>query len=355
MNAVALLRRIAWPTDAGAFRLWLALVVVVHHLTLVELGKAPVLAFFFLSGFWVQRVWTERYARARQPWLTFVVSRWWRIAPLLLLATPPSLAMLWLTRDADWPLALSTPWRQALLPFSVVGYAQLPTRPAGPAWSLDIEMQFYLAVPLLALLVRRLRAVAVLALGFLVFEASLMDGLGVVLPSFLPWFLLGMVAAEKRWRPSPAMAHGSLALVLALVAAVLAVPALRASYLAPHAPEYASFNLLLGALILPFALGTVTGARRADRVDAMLADQSFLVYMLHWPAIIAFRHLPLASPVAAVVAATLLMGVVVVVSALVWRHVDRPLNRLRKRWVDARIATPDRPCAAPLAISPAAR
>lgn len=335
-----LLRRLAWPSDPGAFRLWLALLIVVHHFTGIEIGKAPVLAFFFLSGFWVHRVWDSRYSKTRRPWLTFVTSRWWRIAPLLILATPLAIGMQWLTHDTDLPLVASTPWRHAILPVTVLGYAQLPTRPVGPAWSLDIEMQFYLVLPLLAPLVRRLKPASVLTLGFLVFEWSLMARHGVVLTSFLPWFLLGMVAAERGWRASPAMAHGSLALTLALFAVVMATPQLYGAYLAPHAPEYATFNLLLGALILPFALGTVTRERRADRTDAMLADQSYLVYMLHWPAITVFRHLPAMSPAATAASAVLLCGVVTVVSALVWRHVDRPLNAWRKRWVDSRLPTP---------------
>jgi len=248
--------------------------------------------------------------------------------------------MQWLTGDGDLPLVLSTPWLQSLLPISVLGYAQLPTRPVGPAWSLDIEMQFYLVLPLLAPLVRRLSPAAVLTLGFLVFEWSLMARHGVVLTSFLPWFLLGMVAAERKWQPSPAMANGSMALVLGLFVAVMAVPHLRATYLAPHAPEYTTINLLLGALVLPFALGTVTRARRGDKVDSCLADQSYLIYMLHWPAITLFRHVPWGNEAARTAGAIVLMGAVCAFSALVWRHVDRPLDRTRKRWVDSRLPPP---------------
>jgi peptidoglycan/LPS O-acetylase OafA/YrhL len=338
MSPAALLRRLAWPSDPGAFRLWLALLIVVHHLTRLEIGKAPVLVFFVLSGFWVHRVWHDRYRHARQPWLTFVVSRWWRIAPLLVLATPLAIAMQVLTGDHDLAIVAQTPLAHILAPFAVLGYAQLPTRPVGPAWSLDIEMQFYLVAPLLIALVARLRTAVVLTLGFLVFEWSLVAHHGVVLTSFLPWFLIGMVAAAQQWRPSETMATASMALALALFAAILVTPSLRATYLDRDAPEYVTLNLLLGALLIPFALATVTGLPRPDRADAMLADQSYLVYMLHWPAITLFRHIPWATPFAATAGAFALMGLVVALSLLVWHGYDRPLDRARKRWVDARVS-----------------
>jgi len=338
MSPAALLRRLAWPSDPGAFRLWLALLVVIHHLTGLEIGKAPVLVFFVLSGFWVQRVWNDRYRHTRQPWLTFIVSRWWRLAPLLVLATPLAIAMQALTHDRDLALVAQTPWAHALVPFSVLGYAQLPTRPVGPAWSLDIEMQFYLAAPLLVALIARLRTAVILTLGFLVFEWSLMAHHGVVLTAFLPWFLIGMVGAAHDWRPSRTMATGSMALALGLFTAVLATPSLRETYLAPDAPEYVTLNLLLGALLIPFALSTVTAPRRPDRADALLADQSFLVYMLHWPAITLFRHIEWATPFTAALGAMTLMAAVAALSMLVWHHFDRPLNGVRKRWVDSRLS-----------------
>ena len=361
MSPISLVRRLAWPSNPGAFRLWLALMIVLHHLSGIEVGKAPVLAFFMLSGFWVHRVWTDRYSHTRQPWLTFIVSRWWRIAPLLILATPLAVGMQWLTHDHDFALVATTPWLQALLPATVLGYAQLPTRPVGPAWSLDIEMQFYLVAPLLMPLVRRLRPAALLTLGFLVFEWALMAHHGVVLTSFVPWFLLGMVAAQQRWVPSETMARGSMALTLGLVAAVAAVPSLRAAYLAPHAPEYATFNLLLGALILPFALATVTQRQRSDRTDSCLADQSYLVYMLHWPAITLYRHIDWPTPAAAFAGAVALLALVASASMLTWRWFDRPLDRLRKRWVESRLLAPatpaepaPQPAAAPQRIDPVA-
>ena len=334
MTIVTMVRRLIWPTGAGAFRLWLALVVVFHHVTRIEIGKAPVLVFFALSGFWVHRVWQSQYSRTRQAWLTFLVSRWWRIAPILMLAGMVCVPLLWFTHDPDRALVAAEPIRQAICGFAVLGYSGLATRPVGPAWSLDIEMQFYLVAPLLVALVRRVSPVMVLVPGFGVFLAAMVWGAGVSLPSFLPFFLIGMVAAEARWQPPKALAHGGLALAIGLTMAAVLVPGWGA-LVHERAMEAAVFNMALGLLAIPFAMTTV--ARKPDRLDGVMADQSYLVYMLHWPAIVLLRYIVWAGPVWRMLGEGALLAAVGVACHFIWLWLDRPLNRLRKRWVASRM------------------
>lgn len=327
------LRSIVLPSSPGAFRLWLALVVVFHHVTRIEVGKAPVLVFFALSGFWVQRVWTTRYLATRRPWLTFIVSRWWRIAPVMVLSVALSLAVMAVLGDPLLPYVWAMPLRQGFSSVFVAGYAGLPVRPLGTAWSLDIEMQFYLVAPMLALLVCRMRAIAVLAAGYGVYLAGLALYPGVVLTSFLPFFVIGMVAAEHHWRPSPRVAEGLLALAIVLTAAMMLSPWSYA-LLSTEGGHWPQINLLLAVLALPQAFASAqnpTGAR-----DAVWADQSYIVYMLHWPAIALLRGI--AWPGASARALGF-VGLAVAVMVLAWavRAIyDQPLNRARSRWVAAR-------------------
>ena len=333
MTPASLFRRLLWPTSPGAFRLWLALVVVLHHVTRIEIGTAPVLVFFVLSGYWVHRVWLEQYSQTGLAWFTFLVSRWWRIVPVLLLGSLICVPLLWLVHDPDWALVAASRSRQWMSAIGVFGYALLPVRPVGPAWSLDIEMQFYLVAPLLVALVRRVSSVLVLTLGCCVFLAAMTLGAGVTLPSFLLFFLIGMVAAERRWSPPPVLAHSSLACAIGLALAAIVLPTGH-DLVREGSSESALFNMALGVLAIPFALATV--GRKGDRTDAMLADQSYLVYMLHWPAIELLRHLPLVGVTSRFAAAFVVLAMVVVFSHFVWLWLDRPLNRVRKRWVQSR-------------------
>ena len=333
MTLASILHRLVWPNSPGAFRLWLALVVVFHHVMRIEVGKAPVLVFFALSGFWVHRVWQEQYAQTRWAWCTFMVSRWWRIAPILILSSILCIGLQWWISDADLVPVSASAWQQAVCAVTVLGYALLPTRPVGPAWSLDIEMQFYLIAPLLCALVRRASPVLVLASGFTVFLAAMAFGAGVTLPSFLPFFLIGMVAAEKRWSPPPALAHGGLGLAIGMTTLACLLP-LGREWVIEGGSQTALFNLALGMLAIPFAFMTVT--KSGDRTDAMLADQSYLVYMFHWPAISLLRHLVWNGPLARGGGVVVLLGMVIVFCGFVWHRLDRPLNRLRKNWVNSR-------------------
>jgi len=328
------LRRTLLPSSPGALRLWLAMVVVFHHVSQIEVGKAPVLVFFALSGYWVCRVWQDRYRHARQPWLTFVISRWWRVAPVMLLATVLSFTALWGVGSAQLAMAAGMAPQQFLSSVFVLGYAMMPVRPVGPAWSLDIEMQFYLVAPLLVLLVRRIPANILLLFTYSFYALCLMAWPEMVLTSFIFPFVLGIVAAQHKWTVSPRLAEGAQALAVTLVIAAWVSPWKPMLLETANDSWWPAFNILLAALVLPQALVSVQS--RGSRMDRIWADQSYIVYMLHWPAIVILRGIAWTAEWQWWVALGGLALVVASGCAAVLRWYDRPLNRARARWVDRR-------------------
>lgn len=324
------LGRLAWPSRPGAFRLWLALIVVIHHITRIELGKAPVLVFFALSGYWVRQVWTSRYSHCRRPWLTFLISRWWRVVPVTVLASALSLLVYWALNHPDWALIEREGLRQAVAPFVLLGYAQLAVKPLGPAWSLDVEMQFYLIAPLLIALVGRLSVLSVMLLGILCFLWGLEMHWVSVLPVFLIFFLLGLLAARHEWRVSARV--GGAAMVVAVVWVLLcALGPDRQRWLGEGGDLSSMLNLGLGVCLLPFALCSVTG--KSDAADRPMGDCSFLLYLLHWPLVLVLRYGPWSSAI------VLMVGALIVPLAVygVWRWYDRPLDLMRAIWVKSRM------------------
>nr|WP_281379347.1 acyltransferase [Novosphingobium sediminicola] len=322
--------RLLWPSGPGAFRLWLALMVVVHHITRIEVGKAPVLVFFALSGYWVRLVWASRYVHCRRPWLTFIISRWWRVAPVTVLASGLSLLVYWGLNHPDWGLIRHDGAVQAVAPFALLGYGQLAIKPLGSAWSLDVEMQFYLVAPLLIGMVGRLSAVSVVALGALCFIWAIGMHWVAVLPVFLIFFLLGLLAAQHAWRVSAAMGGAGMGVALGWLLLCALGPD-RHRWLSEGGDLSSFLNLGLGVCLLPFALYSVTG--KSDRGDRAMGDSSFLLYLLHWPLILVLRYGPWAE------SSVLLGGIVIAPLAVysVWRWYDRPLDRLRASWVKSRI------------------
>lgn len=87
----------------------------------------------------------------------------------------------------------------------LIGYDSLPApRLVQPAWSLDIEMQFYLVAPLvaaaLAWLGTRRFVVVYAALVVLDWTLDLPPAL-----TMLGWFVAGTLASSFSWRPLPGL------------------------------------------------------------------------------------------------------------------------------------------------------
>src|ERR1700736_4048071 len=93
----------------GFFRLFLSFVVVCHHSFPFRLGAWGVYVFFILSGFWISRMWRQRYAQTHHPLLTFMISRWWRLAPVFLICTALSVTSSFFLGDAGALQGASNP------------------------------------------------------------------------------------------------------------------------------------------------------------------------------------------------------------------------------------------------------
>jgi len=329
-----ILARLSGP---GAFRLWLALLVVLHHFTRIEFGKAPVLVFFALSGFWVHRVWPARYAVTRLPYLTFIVSRWWRLAPVLLVSSAIAFTVMAGLGEADQLHAiLDQGWLQLAAATAGLGYAQLAPLPLLPAWSLDVEMQYYLIAPLMMFAVRRLSWIVALTLAIIVQLLALMLVPETLVTSYLSFFVVGMLAAQHDWRPPRRMARAGLALAAGATVIALASP-WQHVLLSEGGDGTQLFSIGLAVMMLPFALHT--SLQPSDRIDSLLADHSYSVYLLHWPAVLVFRHVPWEGQLQALCGAAGLFAVIALTSGLVLKTIDRPLQKRRSKWVHIRRST----------------
>lgn len=314
----------------GALRMALALSVFLHHTTKFNLGMSAVLIFFVLSGYWVATMWTKTYSKTNWSYVTFLVSRVWRVAPVFALCSAIAWALLWWRGGA--PENVGGLIHQLFSNVMILGYNSLPYQANVPGWSLDMEVQFYLVAPMVVFLVSR-NLYAVLGCVALSLFAPKLGGSATVLP-FLYFFGIGVAAATHDLRPSRRLAYGSLAASVALLLAYGFVFFINLDPTQTAALAFSSkANLFIAVLMTPWAIYTTRQA--SGSTDRMVGDMSYIFYLLHWSVIGAIgtgegsymdRLLLSAEAIALILAG----------SYLIWLLIDRPIGKLRAAWVSGR-------------------
>ena len=336
----------------GVFRFLLALLVVLHHSTPLRLGAWAVYVFFILSGYWIARTWDERYRWTRTPRLTFLVSRWWRLAPVFFvcLAAAAVLLPMWgrpIPRlTADWAL------RQILVLGSAFRPNLLP-----PQWALDVEMQFYVVAAVflpwwmtphrLSFSARRMTAlVGLIFVGLSLLYLS--RGGAAEFSQLWAWigfFVVGMWIWHSDWKPNPTMALASLYFFLAMTLLLLARSETRNGLLVKgadvaqtHFAHWPAVWQAIGALlIVPFI--AVNVRMPSSEGDRLLGNLAYPLYLFHWiPREWYYANVDWLLPWwrnAGLLA--LNIGGALAGSFVILRLVDRPIDRLRVRWVKGRM------------------
>ncbi len=323
----------------GVFRLLLAAVVLLSHLSALNIGRPAVVLFFVLSGYWVSLRWL---GGAEDP-VRFVIGRTLRIWPLFALVSAVTwvgLGLLGLPRSPD-PLT-------GLL---LLGSASRDDMILLVAWSLDLELQFYLCLPLMWLAARRLPARQLWALGLMAWAlgAWLMSRGAWNFLLYLPAFAAGMWLARTRWQPRGRVAIAGLAGFAAIGAGLTLSPftlplLVKTGGLSPLAEQLG--HLLWCAPLLPgvaFVLRQPSPSR-----DRALGDAAYALYLVHSPVITAMVVLTGLTGLALKLA---VLPVVALATALLFLGVDRPLEAARRRRA-ARPGLVATPAFAPLNSAP---
>jgi peptidoglycan/LPS O-acetylase OafA/YrhL len=335
----------------GFFRLFLSFVVVFHHSFPLRLGAWGVYVFFILSGFWICRMWRERYAQTRHPLLTFIVSRWWRLAPIFLICTVLSVVSSFFLGDVGALQRASNPvwWVRQFL---IAGSNQVGTN-LPPTWSLDVEMQFYLVAPFLIALFEGVRPfsrwmIIAAASGWLIF--FLLRGGNVQnahLALFVGFFLSGITIEICEWKPSRITAISSLIFFFGMTLILAFFPQTRSGvWRAGLAPVLATNNFpsfvvnlwwIIGSgAVIPFVAWNVV--QNSPRFDRLLGTLAYPLYLFHWIPRDWYYHLSQRSDPIWKQCALLSMNFLAASAGamIILLIVDQPLDRLRTRWVAGR-------------------
>ncbi|MBP3957673.1 acyltransferase [Gemmata sp. G18] len=350
-----------------ALRGFALLGVLVHHVVprvdglprvvkqIAAAGGEGVQLFFVVSALTLFLSFDSRRGTQARPLTAFFLRRFFRIAPLFYLA-----AVFYLWYDARWPDAArpSAAAILATLGFVHVWHPDWANRVVPGGWSIGVEMEFYLLVPLLYARIRRAETavtaalVSLLAGGLLstVVAAGLPRVLGTDpraaglfswywLPAQMPVFFLGITLyflVRKRLRsPSAGRDPGRIRgrVLLTTAAYLLAAATISDLHL------YLGHALFGVAFVLAgWGLSLCPSPVLVNRVTRGIGTISFSAYITHFAALdLAEGGLALAgtaglSPLAALgmlLATTL--GLTVAASLITYRLIEIPGQQLG-RW-----------------------
>jgi peptidoglycan/LPS O-acetylase OafA/YrhL len=316
-----------------------------------------VAVFFALSGFllWRSHAAAARHLGSRPHPGQYLRSRVVRIMPAYVVAVVVMLALL---PDADHPSL--TVW-VANLSLTQVYVPLTLTAGLTQMWSLSVEVTFYLALPILALLADRLpvraRVPVIAGLGvvswlwgWIPFDAS--AGLNPLNwpPAFFSWFAAGMLLAE--WtHGSVALPHRlarrrvSMAVVAVAAYLVAASPLAGPAGLTPSTPGQFAVKTAMGAL-LAFALVAPLVLDRPDTRHRFLGT-SAMVTLGRWSYGIFIWHLAALAMVFPVIGEfsfngrmpeVLVLALIfsVAIAAVSYALVESPCREALRRWENAR-------------------
>ncbi|MBK4736704.1 acyltransferase family protein [Noviherbaspirillum pedocola] len=267
-------------------------------------GIAAVYVFFVISGFYIQMVLATRYTPEQLGpawWRMFHVARYCRLYPAyaaacLIAIAVQALFSLQEPSIASSPDALAPPtdarssagigmaFGLTLSQLTMIGL-NIPSSSqllVGPAWSLGVELSFYLLAPWLLRLSDR-KLIALMAFGLLLrlvpynTHAPLMAASECFLAGALAWRWRGALDWTARW---PRKLARPAAYALAMMLPMLALS---------HQPIFPIpyTHIEIDTLVAPFLAALVIPAMyRAThdlRVDRLLGELSYPFYLFHEP------------------------------------------------------------------------
>ena len=331
----------------GIFRYFLCMVVVLFHCTdLIAIGEWAVHVFFILSGYWVVKMYKEKYMDFKHPLTSFWTSRLLRLLPVFYVTT----ILLILANCVVFHISLNEYLSQFKpdIGFLFSHIFILGLTKTGqlnpPSWSLDIEMQFYLLVPFIVWLLIKLqqRFIWTLTVLFILFSAIYFfhEQYYIFPPvgNYLCFFLLGVWLYYSNYHASKTTMNVTIGLSVLLVALTYIIPVLFEKVVLTNTLRLNGilfrviFDYILALLMIPFVSRNVRN--KSSRWDKDFANLSYVTYLFHRVSMVPwayhYKHLPMweRMPSFIVYLIATFIG-----SIIIYYVVDIPFEKLRRKIV----------------------
>jgi len=334
----------------GAFRLVLALIVMLFHsVDFLTIGHYAVYVFFILSGFWIFKMYKEKYAHMEHSYIVFLKSRLFRIMPIYWFVFFLCIIIYLLAPELRSKLL---PFKDGWLSNSILNSLVLGNNFAShlilvPAWSLDVEVQFYILAPIMIYLSKNKRVGICLLAGSILITAYVIRSEISILKIdsiliYLPWFLIG--GCIYSWKAGFNGTTITICLTLACLIFIIhyCIPSLRiilfnrsSQILGFNYRE--SLNAILALLTIPFLCFNIRKRVVDVKIDGILSSMSYVVYLLHWPLLqlyaVSVQNVSFAQKAVHLIVYYM---ITVLFSYFVSRFVDGYFEQKRRMWLKAK-------------------
>lgn len=335
-----------YRSDIDGLRAIAVLAVVLYHFGIPGFGGGfvGVDVFFVISGFLIGGILWREYSETGTIWLRhFYIRRFRRLAPAFFVMAVVTTLFGWALllpfefREFGKTLIAATVYLSNVLFFRQSGYFDTASedKPLLHTWSLAVEEQFYIFLPLFILLLSRRRSALLVAL-IGVWAASFVACIWLTpayqtatfyLFPFRAWEMLSGVLLAiwgyetgRSWRGYAVLSWLGLAL---LVVSILFVPA------GPTFPGLLALFPVLGTVLM---LANGTGRNPVNRLlsragPVFVGRISYSLYLWHWPVLT--LSLYLRGGYANLAEALLWMALSLGLAWLSWRFVENPVRHAR--------------------------
>jgi peptidoglycan/LPS O-acetylase OafA/YrhL len=304
-----MLSRSSFRSDINGLRAWAVAVVILYHFGVPGFGGGfvGVDIFFVISGFLMTGIVVKGLEQGRFSILDFYLARAKRILPALLVLCAILLALAWFLLMPPDFLMLGTHVIASLLFVSNLkysdeaGYFDLASHEKWllHTWSLSVEWQFYLILPLLLWGAwrlwpgRRMQIAVLLGTLLLSFSASIWVSAHQASLAFYSlhtraWEMLAgglvfMLSASASASLSPVFARRLQALGFALILLSVACFDKNTAW-----PSYRAALPVLATMLILWLNRASRGT--TSRAAQWLGDRSYSLYLWHWPVCVALVY-----------------------------------------------------------------
>jgi peptidoglycan/LPS O-acetylase OafA/YrhL len=314
--------------------------VVLYHFSMPGLGGGftGVDVFFVISGYLIGGLlWTEVQQTGRIALGRFYMRRVRRLAPAFFAMLAATCAVSWFVllpfefRELGKQAIAATVWLSNVLFYQGTGYFDPGTgaKVLLHTWSLSVEEQFYLVLPLALIVLARRPSLTVpvlvvlwaLSLAACIKLTAVNFSAAFFLFPFRAWEMLTGVLLAILWRGRRAGAPVSLAGLILVLGGIVLIPA------GEGFPGALALIPVAGAALILAGLGSDNPVNRLLALPPMvgLGLISYSLYLWHWPVLILSGHWR--GGAGGPLETALWLALALALSVASWAWIERPFRR----------------------------